>query len=140
MEFRKIVIVEDNLAVRAMIKMVLEAKGNSVAGMASSGEDAISLVDATNPDLILMDIWLGGDMDGIETALQIRRFHKTPLVFITADYSEDTRKRANLANPHAYLKKPLMNENLEQIIQSLSYNSASDVGEVDATVGILCKA
>lgn len=133
MKSKKIVVVEDELIVGMMIKLKLEKMGYSVAGFASKGKDAISMVSAIHPDLILMDIRLKGGIDGIETAMRIRDSYNIPIVFITADSSKATRERANLAGPQGYLTKPFMDEDLGNIVHSVFYNSVDGVGEVNVS-------
>ncbi len=131
MKNKKIVVVEDELIVGMMIKLKLEKMGYSVAGFASKGKDAISLVSAIHPDLILMDIRLKGGMDGIETAMKIRESYNIPIVFITADSSKATRERASLVGHQGYLTKPFMDEDLGNIVHSVFYNSVDGAGEVN---------
>lgn len=139
MKSKKIVVVEVELIVGMMIKLKLEKMGYSVTGFASNGKNAISMVDAFHPDLILMDIRLKGEMDGIETAMKIRESYNIPIIFITADSSKETRERASLVGHQGYLTKPFMDEDLEYIVHSVFYNSVDMAGEVNETKSILCK-
>ncbi|WP_135612601.1 response regulator [Methanococcoides sp. AM1] len=132
MKRKKIVVVEDESIIGIMFKLMLEAKGYSVTGMASKGGDAISLVETTRPDLVLMDIWLKGEMDGIETAMKIRKLYNTPIVFITADFSKETRKRADSVGHQAYLKKPIRYEYLEYVVHSIFYKSVDYAKDANA--------
>ncbi|WP_445476309.1 response regulator [Methanococcoides methylutens] len=131
MRSKKIVVIEDELIVGMMIKLKLEKMGYSVAGIASKGKDAISLVKDIHPDLILMDIRLKGGMDGIETAMKIRELYSIPIVFITADSSKGTRERASLVGHQGYLTKPFMDEDLGHIVHSVFYNSVDKAREVN---------
>ncbi|MCD4807430.1 MAG: response regulator [Methanococcoides sp.] len=139
MKSKKIVVVEVESIVGMMIKLKLEKMGYSVTGFASSGKDAISMVDAFHPDLILMDIRLKGGMDGIETAMKIRESYNIPIIFLTADSSRETRERASLVGHQFYLTKPFMDEDLGYVVHSVLYNSVDRAGEVNETKSILCK-
>ncbi len=114
----KVLIVENEMIVAMMIKLKLAKMGYCVAGVVSTGEDAIHMVKEKLPDLVLMDIWLKGDMDGVEAAMRIRRGHNVPIVFLTGDSSQQLRNRAELTNPSGFLYKPFMDEELEYMIRS----------------------
>ncbi|MEL4305257.1 response regulator [Methanococcoides sp. LMO-2] len=139
MKYKKIFIVEDQSSVASMFKLMLEAKGYFVTGIVSKGENVISLLETTNPDLVIMDIWLKGSMDGIEAAMKIRNLSSIPIVFVTADYSIETRKRADLVDYQAYLKKPIRYEHLAHIINSIFDGSVDCIEEENATKPTLCK-
>jgi len=129
MKRKKIAIVEHEEIIGMMFKLMLELKDYSVTGMASKGKDGLSLIESTRPDLVLMDICLKGDMDGIETAMQIRKLYDIPIVFVTADYSKETRKRADLVDHQAYLKMPIMHEDLGDVVHSIFYNLVDNAKE-----------
>ncbi|AKB84494.1 response regulator [Methanococcoides methylutens] len=131
MKNKKIVVVEDELIVGMMIKLKLEKMGYTVAGIASRGKDAISMVKSIQPSLILMDIRLKGGIDGIDTAKMIRKAYSIPIVFITADSSKETRERADLVGHQGYLTKPFMDEDLGNIVHSVFYNSVGKAREVN---------
>ncbi len=114
----KVLIVENEMIVAMMIKLKLANMGYCVAGVVTTGEEAIHLVNEELPDLVLMDIWLKGKMDGVEAAMRIRRGHNVPIVFLTGDSSQETRNRAELINPSGFLYKPFMDEELEYMICS----------------------
>ncbi len=133
MKSKKIVVVEDEMIVGMMIKLKLEKMGYSVTGFASKGKEAISMVGAIHPDLILMDIRLKGGMDGVETAMKIRESYSIPIVFITADSSKVTRERASRVGHQGYLTKPFMDEDLGDIVHSVFYNSVDGAGEVNVS-------
>lgn len=139
MTCNKIVVVEDELIVGMTIRLQLEKMGYSVTRIASGGKDVISLVEEIHPDLILMDIRLKGQMDGIETAMKIRESYNIPIVFITADSSKETRERVRLVGPQGYLEKPFMRDDLESIVHSVFYNSVNKAGEINEMKPILCK-
>ncbi|MEL4305727.1 response regulator [Methanococcoides sp. LMO-2] len=131
MKNKKIVVVEDELIVGMMIKLKLEKMGYTVAGIASRGKDAISMVKMIQPGLILMDIRLKGGIDGIDAAKMIRKSYSIPIVFITADSSKETRERADLVGHQGYLTKPFMDEDLGNIVHSVFYNSVGKAREAN---------
>ncbi len=122
----RILIVEDEAIVAMDIEDRVAAMGYELVGRASSGEQALMLVEKQKPDLILMDIRLQGDMDGITSAELIRnRFH-LPVIFLTA-YSEDsTLERAKLAEPYGYILKPFDDRELKSAIDIALYKHQAE--------------
>jgi PAS domain S-box-containing protein len=117
----RIVIVEDEAIVAMDIEDRIFAMGYELAGRAATGEQALVLVEKEHPDLVLMDIRLQTDMDGITAAEEIHsRFH-LPVIFLTA-YSEDaTLDRAKLAEPYGYILKPFNDRELKSAIEIALY-------------------
>jgi len=109
----RIVVVEDEMIVARDLQSTLIRLGYQVAGLAADGEDALELVAAAPPDLVLMDIHLAGEMDGIATAEQIRLRHGLPVVFLTAHSDEATFSRAQISEPYGYITKPFEERELE---------------------------
>jgi CheY-like chemotaxis protein len=101
-----ILVVEDESITALAIQQSLRRQGYNVPGIAASGSEALGLVRTNPPDLVLMDIRLRGDLDGIETAKIIREQFNTPIVFLTASADASTLQRAKSADPFAYLLKP----------------------------------
>jgi CheY-like chemotaxis protein len=108
----RILIVEDDSIVAMDIENRLKNFGYSVAGIANSAEQAIKKVEELKPNLVLMDIVLKGEMDGIEAAQIIRSRFDIPVVFLTAYADEEMFERAKLTNPYGYILKPLQDRNL----------------------------
>ena len=102
----KILIVEDEAIIAKDIENVLTKAGYKVVGTFSNGEAAVENVDDLNPDLILMDIMLKGDMSGIQAAEIIREKSNIPVVFLTAYADENTIDKARSAVPYGYIVKP----------------------------------
>ena len=127
MEKVKIMVVEDESIVVMEIRDRLSSMGYIVSSTASSGEEAVERAGATQPNLILMDIMLNGDMDGVEAAKQIRQLHKIPVIYLTALADEDTMHRAEETSPYGYLIKPLEEEELRSTIEKalVRYRSES---------------
>ena len=91
---RRILVVEDQRLIAADIENTLKKLGYVVVGNVSSGEDAISKSDQLRPELVLMDVRLRGDMDGIQAAAIIRDRYNVPVVYLTAYADEETILRA----------------------------------------------
>ncbi|WP_292465121.1 response regulator [Methanolobus sp.] len=113
----KILVVEDEKIVALDIKHSLESFGYIVPCMASTGEDAIKMARKHNPDLVLMDIVLRGDIDGIEAASVIHTNHKIPVVYLTAYSDERTLQRAKMTEPFGHILKPFDNRQLRTNIE-----------------------
>jgi DNA-binding NarL/FixJ family response regulator len=92
--------------------------GYEVTGIASTGKEALRLVQSTRPDLILMDVQLHGSLDGIATATEAQKISKIPVVFVTAFGHEETRRRAKAARPYGFLTKPYRPEDLRAVVSA----------------------
>src|SRR4051812_43846210 len=101
-----ILIVEDEAIVAADLASRLERLGYEVVGSARHGEEAVALVRSAPPDIVLMDIQLQGDLDGVETAAKIRSHHALPVIYLTAHSDAGTVARAKTTEPFGYIRKP----------------------------------
>ena len=106
MSLKSILVVGDEPVVALDIQMTLERAGYRVVGTASTGERAIEIVEASHPDLVLMDIHLDGEMDGIEAAGHIAERFDVPEVYLTANSDPGTVGRAVAGAPFGYVVKP----------------------------------
>ena len=112
-----VLVVEDEIITAIDIKSSLEDLGYQVPPIASTGQEALAEVAKSQPDIILMDIVLKGEIDGIETANRIRDRQQLPIIFLTA-YSDDaTLARAGITEPFGYLLKPFDDRELHTTIQ-----------------------
>jgi len=118
---KKIFIVEDEPIVAMALEETLEELGYIVAGTATSGEDALERIGKTRPDLVLMDIRIEGDMDGIETAEKVDLLYHLPVVYLTAHSDEKTLERAISTQPHGFLLKPFRVRELYSTIEIALY-------------------
>lgn len=117
MKHPKILIVEDEGIVAFNLQQRLQHMGYHVTGTAESGAQGLELVARERPDLVLMDIHLKGEMDGIELASTLGREHGLPVIYLTA-YSEDTTlERARHTRPYGYLIKPFSERELHATVQ-----------------------
>ena len=117
----QILIVEDRRIIAEDLRELLEKLDYDVLGVVSSGEEAIKLVTNTQPDLILMDIKLEGDLDGIETASQIHENFNIPVIYLTAFSDEDILMRAKITEPFGYILKPFKDIEVHATIQMALY-------------------
>ncbi len=122
----KILIVEDEKIVAMDIRKSLETMGYCVCAVASSGEEAIQKAAETRPDLVLMDIVLKREMDGIAAAEQINARFKIPVVYLTAYYDEDILQRAKVTTPYGYITKPFNDRDLHIAIEISLYKNRAE--------------
>src|SRR3954464_1158463 len=106
MEKYKVLIVEDELIIAEDIKDILEHASYEVIGMAASGKEAIQLVSEVMPDILLIDISIKGNMDGIQLANTIREQFNLPFIYITSYTNKSILERAKLTKPYGYIVKP----------------------------------
>ena len=117
----RILVVDDEAIVAENIRSKLDNLGYEVCGVAASGEEAVRQAERLNPDLVLMDIRLRGEMDGVEAALEIGDRFEIPIVYLTAYADERTLARAKIANPYGYVLKPFGVRELNSIIEIALY-------------------
>jgi two-component system, response regulator PdtaR len=103
----RILLVEDDPASALMVATILTKEGYQVAGSVTNGPDAITAAQAEQPDLVVMDIELAGEMDGIDAAFAIREGTGRPIVFLTSHTDPGVLERARAVEPHGYLLKPI---------------------------------
>ena len=117
MEKAKILVVEDQNIVALNIKNKLKNIGYTVPGTAATGEEAIRKAELMNADIVLMDIKLKGDMDGIEAAREIKEKLGIPILYLTAYTDDETLERAKTTEPAGYISKPFREEDLHSNIE-----------------------
>lgn len=119
----KILVVEDEIIVAVNLGQKLKKLGYELVGITSSGEEAIQKAEENHPDLVLMDINIEGNLDGIETAEVLRnRFH-TPVIYLTAYADESTLDRAKKTEPLGYIVKPFESDQLRSSIEVALYKN-----------------
>ncbi len=114
----RVLVVEDEVIIAQCLTMELELMGYDVCGYVISGEEAIIKTKKKNPDVILMDINLSGEMDGIDAAAEIIDSMKTPIIFCTGFGQKEIMERAEKINPLAYLRKPIIVAEVKSIIDA----------------------
>ncbi|MBE9007137.1 response regulator [Fortiea sp. LEGE XX443] len=131
MEQVKILVVEDEVIVARTIANQLNQLGYTVIGTASSGKVAIAKAFESKPELVLMDVILKGEMDGITAASQIREQLDIPVIFLTAYGDDNTVQRAKVTQPFGYVIKPFTSKDLRIAIEIglLKHNLERDLRE-----------
>ena len=117
----QILVVEDEGIIAQDIQNTLKKLGYAVPAIAYSGKEGIEKAQEIQPDLVLMDIVLGGGIDGIEAAEQIRRRFHIPVVYLTAYADEKTLQRAKITEPFGYILKPFEEKELYITIEMALY-------------------
>ena len=113
----RVLVVEDENIVALDIERGLKRLGYDVSAVVNNGKDAIREVSTNPPDLILMDIQIQGNIDGIETAGEIHKHFNVPVVFLTAYADEATLQRAKAVEPYGYLLKPFDETELHTAVE-----------------------
>ena len=113
-------IVEDEIIVAMDLKKYVIGLGYEVVAMASEAKQAKTLALEKSPDIILMDINIKGEIDGITLASEIRKTLRIPIIYITAYIDDETIERAVNTNPAAYLVKPFNKQELRATLQIAS--------------------
>ncbi len=122
-----VLIVEDENIVAMDIKQSLVSLGYNVLAIASTGQDALAKTAAQKPDIVLMDVMLKGDIDGVETAERMRELYDIPIVYLTA-YSDDaTLDRAKHTEPFGYILKPFEERELYTTIEMALYKFQKEI-------------
>ena len=122
----KVLIVEDEGIVARETEYRLKDLGYNICGLAASGAEAIKKADKARPDVVLMDIMLKGEMDGIEAAEQIHSKFSIPVVYVTAHADETTLQRAKRTEPMGYLLKPFNERELHAAIEIALYKHTTE--------------
>lgn len=118
---KKVMIVEDEGVVALSLKSTLMKMGYTITGIAITGKEALKLALETRPDVILMDIHLRGDMDGIQVTEELNRLTDIPVIYLTAYADEETLSRAIRTDSHSYLVKPFNPRELYSNIEFAIY-------------------
>ena len=126
MDKLNIFIVEDESIVAKDIQNSLTKLGYNVVGTANNGPDAIEKITELQPDLILMDIMIKGNMTGIEVSEKIKEKLNIPVVFLTAYADEGTLSRAKITEPYGYILKPFKEIDLHSTIEMAVYKHQKD--------------
>lgn len=115
----RVLVVEDEYIIAMDIRNILEKLGFEVPAVAVTGEESIDRASQLDPDLVLMDVKLKGNMDGISAALLIQKQRSIPVVFVTAYGDERTIERIERNKRFGIINKPFIEHELEEVILSL---------------------
>ncbi len=121
-----ILIVEDEAITALDLKHQVTSLGYEVAGIADTAEDAVRMANERRPNLVLMDIRLAGELDGIVAASAIRGREDIPVVFLTAHSDQATLDRALATSPFGYVLKPFQVRELKVTIEVALYKHARE--------------
>ena len=118
----RVLIVDDHHVVRLGLRSLLSHTGGfRVVGEAGSVAESVQMAAQLTPDVVLMDIRINGEMDGIETALKIREISTAPIIFLTGNSDENTQERAKMSGQIGYLVKPVRHEDLCDALSKFSF-------------------
>lgn len=107
MKRKKVLIVEDDFIIRLFLSKVLVSLNFDIIGIAGSYEESMKILEKNSPDVIIMDIGINGNKDGIEASSLINQKIKIPVIFITGNSDAPTLERAKKANPLLLIYKPI---------------------------------
>jgi PAS domain S-box-containing protein len=127
MNHAKILVVEDEQILAEDLRDILESFSYQVVDVVGSAEQAVKQARKLKPNLIMMDIMLGGKKDGIQAAQEIIKESCVPVVFLTAYADDTTVQRAKLAQPFGYLLKPFKEQEIHTTIQMALYKHQVDM-------------
>jgi two-component system, response regulator PdtaR len=113
----KILLVEDDNVIAKIAEWRLKNLGYTLCGRATSASEAMELVVNSKPDLVLMDINIRGDMDGIETAKMIKKGFNIPVIYVTSHSDGPTLERARATKPDGFIVKPFDDTDLRVAIE-----------------------
>ena len=130
----RIGIVEDEMIISDVISLTVRKLGYEVAFAATNYATVIKMVNAEKPDLMLIDIYLGEDKDGIDVAKYIKETYSIPLIFLTANSDPATVHRAKEVKPNAYLVKPFSKDHLFAAIEIAIANHELSEAKVAKTI------
>ncbi len=122
----RVLVVEDDTVLALDIQMRLHILGYEVPAIIATGEEAIAEVEKSQPDLVMMDIMLGGKTEGTEAALEIHRRFRIPIIFLTAYTDDKTIARAKLAEPYGYITKPFDDTSIRIAMDIAVHNAKMD--------------
>lgn len=122
----RILLVEDERLVALSLTHQLEKLGHCVVGHSAVGQDAITKAGELRPDLVIMDIHLEGDLDGVEAAAEIRKQYDLPVIYLTAFSNPEVLDRAKQTEPLGYLLKPYEERDLHVVIETGLYRHRAE--------------
>ncbi len=113
----RLIIADDEVVISTQLEEFLSTKGFEIAGIATSGAEAVEMALELKPDLMLMDIVMPGKLDGISAAAEINRALKIPVIFLTAYADEEMIQRAKPIGPFGYVLKPIQERQILAAIE-----------------------
>lgn len=119
----KILVVEDDKFIAAIFSFFIKDLGYILIGRCKSGNEALDICERERPDVVIMDIHLEGELDGIQTAERLQRDYEIPVIFVSSDTSSHIVERAIVANSYGYLVKPVQKKELGITIDLAYYKN-----------------
>jgi len=113
----RVLIVEDDYLVAWQVQDALKEAGLQTSGIAATADEVLRSAESRRPALVLMDVRLGGQSDGVVTALELYRVYGIRCIFATANYDADIRRRAQAAEPLGWLAKPYTMSSLVTLVR-----------------------
>jgi DNA-binding NtrC family response regulator len=114
-----ILIVEDEMLLALDLEMSLTDMGHTILGSFRNGEDALSFIEKNRPDVVLLDIKLEGELDGIEASKVIHYEYNVPVIFVTGNTDSNTLTKAQEMNPVGIINKPIKDYELSEFLQQV---------------------
>ncbi len=130
----KILIVEDEMIIGANISLQLTELGYEVTGIVPRGEEALKHIEDNPPDIMLLDINLKGNLDGIETAERMQKTQNIPIIYLTANTDDAHFNRAKKTHPYGFISKPFKKLDLQRTIELAITQIASHKDENDTVL------
>ena len=127
----KILIVEDEFIISEKLAQNLKQVGYIIMGIFTSGEEVLKQMDSDTPDLIIMDIKLEGELDGIQTATQINKIHPIPIIYLTGLNDQKIFNRAKITHPASFLSKPYNQYDVNNAIELALHNAAFPIEKIN---------
>lgn len=118
----RVAIVEDDFIISLLLEKQISKVGYEIAGKASSAEEGLAMIKKEKPDVILMDIKINGDFDGIQLMEKVRHFSNAKVIYLTGNTDSVTRNRADATKPSGYLVKPVELAILRDTIKQAAEN------------------
>lgn len=126
MKGRSVLIAEDEAIIAEDLRLLLRDSGYEVVAVVSTGQEAIDRVDELAPDLLIMDVRLQGNLDGVDTAKIIRSSHNTPILYLTAFADDALLEKTTVTQPCRIAFKPFLEEDLMRLVRKLLFGRKSN--------------
>jgi DNA-binding LytR/AlgR family response regulator len=130
----RLLIVEDEFITMDLLRDYLVQSGYEISGDAMSAEEAMDVLERSSTDLVILDINLKGEKDGIWVAEQIREHYHIPFIFLSAYSDTPTIKRAAATNPYGYLVKPFTKANVYSAVEIALKNFEKEKMPLDLAI------
>lgn len=118
----RVLVAEDESIIALDLKQSLEYWGFNVEATFRTGEELLEFAQADDPEILIMDIFLQGEMDGFEAARKVLRHNKIPVVFMTGESKLEKAESINIGGKYEFLKKPFSKEELKEALKRVYPN------------------